>query len=192
MVNNFDAYSLHFRKPHALKIASASGHLIPQSIISNDLDEIRDFVRQVGACIYKPVRGGAHAYRVTDDLLEEDRRGMLRLSPVTIQQEIEGTNIRVFVIGDKAMAVEIVANSLDFRDDSNQKIVLHKASDEFLQSCIRLARNLKLKWTGIDFRMTADRQYFFLEANFSPMFLGFQKATGLPIDDELCRYLISF
>ena len=52
------------------------------------------------------------------------------------------------------------------------------------------ARELDLLWTGIDYRLTPDRQYVFLEANPSPMFLGFQSATGLPLLESLVDLLV--
>jgi D-alanine-D-alanine ligase-like ATP-grasp enzyme len=41
----------------------------------------------------------------------------------------------------------------------------------------------------MDFRLTADGRYVFLEANPSPMFLGFEKATGLPLTEALVKLL---
>ena len=45
-------------------------------------------------------------------------------------------------------------------------------------------------WTGIDLRLTPEGRYVFLEANPSPMFLGFERQTGLPITDNLAALLV--
>jgi D-alanine-D-alanine ligase-like ATP-grasp enzyme len=53
-----------------------------------------------------------------------------------------------------------------------------------------IARTLGLVWTGIDFRLTPDGVYVFLEANPSPMFMGFEKYAGLPLTDSLAALLL--
>ena len=47
-----------------------------------------------------------------------------------------------------------------------------------------------LVWTGIDFRLTPDGRYVFLEANPNPMFLGFEDRCGLPLTDALANLLL--
>ena len=44
--------------------------------------------------------------------------------------------------------------------------------------------------SGIDFRRTPEGQYFFLEANPSPMFLGFQRRADLPLTERLIALLV--
>ncbi len=51
------------------------------------------------------------------------------------------------------------------------------------------ARALDLLWTGIDLRLTPEGDYVFLEANPSPMFLGFERQTGLPLTESLAHLL---
>jgi hypothetical protein len=45
-------------------------------------------------------------------------------------------------------------------------------------------------WTGIDLRRTPDGRHVFLEANPSPMFLGFERRSGLPLTEALVALLI--
>jgi len=56
--------------------------------------------------------------------------------------------------------------------------------------CLRIARALDLLWTGIDLRLTPEGLYVFLEANPSPMFLGFERQTGLPLTESLATLLV--
>ena len=55
--------------------------------------------------------------------------------------------------------------------------------------CLDAARALDLLWTGIDLRLTPEGRYVFLEANPSPMFLGFESRSGLPLTDALADLL---
>ena len=43
---------------------------------------------------------------------------------------------------------------------------------------------------GIDLRLTPEGRYVFLEANPSPMFLGFEARAGLPLTDALVALLL--
>jgi D-alanine-D-alanine ligase-like ATP-grasp enzyme len=46
-------------------------------------------------------------------------------------------------------------------------------------------------WTGIDLRLTPEGRYVFLEANPSPMFLGFEQRSGLPLTEILAELLLA-
>ena len=54
----------------------------------------------------------------------------------------------------------------------------------------KAAATLDLLWTGIDLRLTREGQYVFLEANPSPMFLGFQHRCGLPLMESLAELIM--
>src|SRR5262249_476501 len=139
--------------------------------------------------IFKPVQGGAHARRLTANELTPENLLSLRIAPVTLQDEIPGTNIRAFVVGDAVLACEVKTAAVDFRDDHAPEIRVPELSPEQQERCRQIARKLELVWTGIDFRLTPDGTYVFLEANPSPMFIGFQAATGLPILEALATLL---
>ena len=62
--------------------------------------------------------------------------------------------------------------------------------EDLARLCRHVARALDLVWAGIDLRRTAAGEYFFLEANPSPMFLGFEAATGLPLTEALTELLL--
>ncbi len=45
-------------------------------------------------------------------------------------------------------------------------------------------------WAGIDLRRTPAGRFVFLEANPSPMFLGFEAGAGLPLTESLAALLL--
>lgn len=81
------------------------------------------------------------------------------------------------------------ADTLDFRDTPDPVIVPHPFAPEMEQRCRRIARALHLRWTGIDFRLTPGGRYVYLEANPSPMFLGFESRSGVPLTEALTELL---
>jgi hypothetical protein len=190
-VNGWRAYQLHQTKPVQLALVAALGMPIPATVLSNDPDTVRDFAACHPRCIFKPVQGGAHTRRLTPDHLSDDNLKNLALAPVTIQEEIPGTNVRVFVAGDRVLACEVATAAVDFRDDPEPCIVPHALPAEVAEMCQRAARALDLLWTGIDLRRTPEGRYVFLEANPSPMFLGFEQRCGLPLLESLADLLLA-
>jgi len=190
-VNGWHAYQLHQTKPVQLSMVSRLGVPVPATILTNDPETVKAFAARCPRCIFKPVQGGAHTRRLTAEHLDESHLSNLVFAPVTLQEEIVGTNIRVFVAGQRVLACEVNTEAIDFRDDQDPEITPHSLPDEVAGQCLAAAAALELHWTGIDLRRTADGRYFFLEANPSPMFMGFESRSGLKLTDALCELLMS-
>ena len=45
-------------------------------------------------------------------------------------------------------------------------------------------------FSGVDLVLTADGQYYVLECNRNPNFTAFRIATGVPVADAICRYML--
>lgn len=188
-VNGWAGYQLHQTKPAALAMVAALGYDIPATVTGNDAEAVRSFAAGRSRTIFKPVQGGAHARYVERHHLSESNLRNLALAPVTLQEEVGGTNIRAFVVGERVLACEVRASTLDFRDTTEPEIVPHALEAEIEERCRRIAETLHLRWTGIDFRLTPEGRYVFLEANPSPMFLGFESRSKLPITEALLDLL---
>jgi glutathione synthase/RimK-type ligase-like ATP-grasp enzyme len=189
-VNGWRGYQLHQTKPAALAIVAALGVPVPATVLGNDPEAVRAFAARCPHSIFKPVQGGAHTRRVTLAHLTDENLRNLAIAPVTLQEEVPGTNIRAFVIGRRLLACEIQSGSVDFRDTENPKIVPHVLPPAVEQQCFAAAEALSLVWSGIDLRLTPEGRYVFLEANPSPMFLGFESRSGLPLSDSLADLLL--
>ena len=191
-VNSWQAYQFHKEKPLQLSKAKQIGVSIPATLISNDPEQVIEFVQSQERVIFKPVYGGAHAQVVTESHLHPKRLSLaLSLSPVTIQEYIPGTNIRSYVIGESIYSAEIRSHSLDFREDSQAKLIPVELPESVQQQCIAITKALMLEWTAIDWRLKPSGEYMFLEANPSPMFLHFEHQTGFPITQQLVKLLMS-
>jgi len=188
-VNGWDAFHLHQTKPAALAMVAELGVPVPDTVLTNDPDGLIAFIDRHSRCIFKPVQGGAHTRRLELRHLADENLDNLRYSPVTLQEEIEGTDVRVFVAGGRVLACEVRTGELDFRDDPDPVIAAVELPDDVADRSVQIARKLHLLWTGIDYRRTPDGRYVFLEANPSPMFLGFEQRSGLPLTEALCDLL---
>jgi hypothetical protein len=189
-VNGWRAYQLHQTKPVQLAMVSRLGIPVPASLLANDPEAILHFAAQHRCCVFKPVQGGAHARRLTPDHLRPENLKNLAFAPVTLQEEVPGANIRVFVAGRRVFACQVQTESLDYRDDPDPTIRAVELPDAIAEQCLAIAGELELLWTGIDWRRTPDGQYVFLEANPSPMFLGFESSTGQPLTEALASVLL--
>lgn len=186
-VNPWHAFQYHKVKPRQLRHAMDLGARIPATLTSNDASEILQFCSLHKECIFKPVYGGALTERVSPAHLQPahlDRA--LSLSPVTIQEYVAGTNIRTYVLGNKVFSAELHSQQIDFRSDDNCHITLIDTPASLAQLSTTICQAFGMLWTAIDWRRNPQGQYYFLEANPSPMFIHFERQTGVPIT----RYLV--
>lgn len=191
-INSWDAYQFHKEKPLQLYAVKQLGIPIPATLVSNNAEQISEFAQTCERMIFKPVYGGAHTQFVTEGHLEPQRlHRVLRLSPVTIQQYIPGTNIRSFVLNGTVYSAEIRSDSLDFREDLKAELFPIALPESVSQQCLAIAKTLMLEWTAIDWRLKPTGEYVFLEANPSPMFIYFERQTGYPITQNLVEILMS-
>lgn len=189
-VNSWYAYQLHQEKPLQLRQVADLGVTIPPTMITNNAGAIAQFYQEHQSVIFKPVYGGAHTQFLTEEYLAPERMNLaLSIAPVTIQKYIPGTNIRSYVIGDQVYAGEIKSEAVDFREDQDHQLIPIKLPADIKNQCLAITKKLGMQWTGIDWRLTPTGEYFFLEANFSPMFIYFEQQTGLPITDSLIELL---
>lgn len=189
-VNSWAVFDSHRVKPRQLRQALCLGAKIPQTYIGNDADTVIEFSRKFESTIFKPVYGGAHATLITLDMLAKDRLSrVLRYAPATIQEYIRGTNIRTYVIGTHVYSAEIISESIDFRIDSDPIHVAIELPESVSKLAIEITAGLGMRWTAIDWRRDDCGNYYFLEANPSPMFMHFETLTGYPITERLIELL---
>lgn len=191
-VNSWHAYQYHQEKPLQLANAAELGISIPKSLISNSASHVKNFLKSIDRAIYKPVYGGAHTQLIDESMLDMARlEKVLAISPVTVQEFISGTNIRSYVIGEKIYSAELRSESVDFREDHSTQLIPINLPQSVSQWCLLIKQALGLEWTAIDWRRNELGDYYFLEANPSPMFLHFEKQTQLPITEALLDLLLS-
>lgn len=178
MVNPLNSFVDHYTKLDQLRKLPV---LIPPSLITNRYEDAESFAINYDKAVVKPVAGGAY--------LTDFSEVNAFFEPMMVQAFIEGENIRTFVFGDKVFSAIAVSDFDDFRLDdclTYEPIELATHEKELAKT---IASTLGYKWTAIDW-IRKDGNLFFLEANFSPMFLYFEEQTGYPITDLLVDLLI--
>jgi glutathione synthase/RimK-type ligase-like ATP-grasp enzyme len=171
----------------------ACGFSVPATLITNDPSAALAFAAaHHDDVIYKSVSGIRSIVR-RFDARQAERLPLLRHGPAQFQQRIKGNDIRVHVVADRIFATRIETPSIDYRyaASDGQSIIMRPTElpAEIAQRCIELTRQLGLLLAGIDLKETADGEYFCFEANPSPGFLFFERATDQPISTALAYLL---
>ena len=85
----------------------------PPTLVTNEPDDVRDFVARHGRVIYKSISSVRSIVREWQPR-DERALGRIRALPTQFQRFIEGTNIRVHVVGDKLFATEVEVGTKRF------------------------------------------------------------------------------
>jgi hypothetical protein len=192
VINTPEAVAAHRFKPLQSAAVAALGVATPATLISNSPAALRAFVAtQPAGVIVKPVGGGAYARRLVAADLE--RGPSIRACPMQYQAYVPGEDLRIYVVDERVFAGRIVTRDrdhVDFRTDPDHHSVACALGPDDVARCLRIARTLGLRFTGIDLRRTDAGELVFLEANPSPMFLRFEHDTGHPITQALVDALL--
>lgn len=194
-------------KPAELLLAARCGLTVPATAISNSPAHIRAFVTtQPGPVVRKlfscSVPGGegqpmvGHTRLITeDDLADLDSAA---LTAHQVQSFVDKQmDVRVVVIGQTLFPIAIIplepAARVDFRSRYRslryERIELPPDVDAGIRSYMAAAG---LVMASMDFSVTRDGTYYFLESNPSGgQYQWLQAATGAPISDTLATLLAS-
>ncbi|MBX7220857.1 MAG: hypothetical protein K1Y36_12980 [Blastocatellia bacterium] len=209
-VNPYTLNEVAEYKPYQLQVAQHIGWEIPQTLITNNPDEVREFYRQYdGNIIYKtvssPFRLGSgvgtppqliYTNRVKASDLE--RLESVTLAPCLFQEYVpKKVELRVTVVGRKTFAAEIHSQQSersreDWRryDFDNTPYLVHQLPAEVEAKCQQLVKEMGLVFGCIDLILTPDDRYVFLEINPNGQWGWIESLTGMPIGDNLVQMMI--
>lgn len=176
-------------KPYQVSLVEDYGFLAPRTLVTNRPEAAAEFFEAMeGRVIYKSVSYVRSIVKVMqrEDL---DRLPSLRTCPLQLQECVEGTDIRVHVVGDRVFASLISAEQSDYRYDRGAEITAWELPGEIADRCVAVARGLGFVLTGIDLRMTSDGRFYCFEVNPSPAFTWYEDRTEQPIVAALCDVL---
>lgn len=199
-------------KPLQLSLAVKAGFRAPETLVSNDPDAIADFYRRHnGEVVYKCFRGNAwrledgseriYAMNRTVPLEPEDleRREALAAAPGIFQRRIEKAfELRVTAMGRTLIAARIDSQTHEAtREDwrSGQHLLAIEPFDlpeAVAETCRRYMRAAGLNFGCVDFIVTPEDEYVFLEVNQADQFLWKEaRCPELPMLQAFCDFLIA-
>jgi hypothetical protein len=192
VINRPSAMASNNSKPYQMELIRAAGFEVPDTLVTTDVAAVQEFWQKHGAVIYKSVSG---IRSIVSRLRPEHREKLPDVShcPTQFQEYVEGTDIRVHVVGDEVFGCEILCNADDYRYPSDQsegpRVQSWPVPEELASRCRRLAAALDLSVAGIDLRRTAASRFYCFEANPSPAFSFYEEATGQPIAAAVAQLL---
>jgi len=194
-----------------LRLARELGFRIPETLVSNNPSEIRDFdsfLRGKGGklaakLISKGPPKAAHPdeqYVVFTQILSESdlqNDATLGLCPAMYQEYVEKAfELRVTVAGNEIFACEIHSQQsetthIDWRryDLPNTPHLVHDASPELVRRCLEITRHFRLEFAAIDLIVTPEGETVFLELNPNGQWGWIEELTGMPIANAIARHL---
>lgn len=174
IINRPSAEATNQSKLYQAMAIERSGFRVPESLVSNDAEEIEHFAARHGQVIYKSM---SSVRSIVQELDVRSLRELGAIGPALFQQQVLGRNVRVHVVGDEAVACVIDSEATDYRYGP-ACFARSTLPAEVAQKCVAVTRALGLELSGIDLIETPDDQYYCLEVNPNPAFSVFDRASN--------------
>jgi len=195
-------------KPLQLKAAVECRLTIPLTLISNDPAEVRRFFAECGGdMIYKSLsskmvmtddgrQGNIFTSRVSVDDLKDE--AAIRQTACMFQKHVaKDIELRLTIIGEQIYAAAIYSQELAITETDwrrGQGVVRYEKyvlPSDIASKCLALLKLLGLVFGTVDFIVTPDGEYLFLEVNPSGQWAWIEDATGLPLTRAMADLLVS-
>lgn len=193
VVNRIAPMGSNFSKPFQAQLIRQHGFLVPETLITNDPDLVREFCRKHKRVIFKSISGIRSIVQMLDDK-DMERLDQIRWCPTQFQEYVAGTDVRVHTVDTKAFATRVSTAATDYRyahreGGSEANLQAMQLPDELAERCIRLSRGLGLAFAGIDLRITPESHVYCFEVNPCPVYSYYEANTEQPIAEAVARYL---
>lgn len=192
VVNRASAMGSNSSKPYQAQLIKKHGFSVPETLITNDPDFVREFQQKHDSIIYKSI---SSVRSIVQHLEADDlpRLEQIRWCPTQFQEFVEGTDIRVHVVGEQVFATAIETEATDYRYAGSQGSYANldaiDLESNLAANCVKLSEALGLAFAGIDLKITPEGEIFCFEVNPSPGFSYFEAHTGQPIAKAVAAYL---
>jgi hypothetical protein len=196
------------QKALQLRVAAKLGFELPPTLITNSPAEFLEFYRQHNGQIVSKLASGVFFQtlgttfsRYTEAVTRRDvaYAHAVRYCPTIYQAYVpKRLELRVTVVGVQVFAAEIHSQDShhtrhDWRryDHFTTRHRPHELPEAVRQQCLQLVQHFGLRYGAIDFILTPDGRYVFLELNPNGQYLWIEDATSLPISDAIADELLS-
>lgn len=188
-------------KLNQLCIAKELGFTIPHSIVTNNISEVKSFLKTHKQCIIKPLIANTKYGDLlinfnTNRITLEHLQSIDKIDyPVFIQEEIQRKyELRITLVGNKlypcAIEIDSTEKDVDIRTRTTSlphKIITVPANIE--KKCFELSKKLGLNFAAFDIAYTPEGKYVFFEINPNGQYLWIEEKTGAPISERIARLL---
>lgn len=208
-VNPIESISRANNKPTQLALALSHGATIPETLITNDVEELGDFLDQHEEVIFKPLHSalwevGEKKFGAYTSLIgrqDISPREKIQACPGIYQVRIpKAFEVRAQFFGATCFAVRIESQALDkgtvdWRRERGNPALLAEAialPSKVEDQCRAIMRSLGLVSGAFDFIVTPSGDWIFLEVNEAGQFMFLEMwCESIPILDAFVNFLES-
>lgn len=194
VANPLSAMASNTSKPYQAQVVVRHGFDTPRTLVTDDPDEARSFAAEVGQAVYKSTSGVRSIVTAFDPVADGPRLSRLRWCPVQFQERVRGRDVRVHVVGERALAAIVSSDAVDYRYSRRQtgtdaRLEPYPLGDDLAARCVTLAADLGLPFAGVDLKLADDGRVVCFEVNPSPGYTWYEQEAGLPISAALADWL---
>lgn len=176
-------------KPQVLKLAQECGLAIPQTLITNERERLDGLEKVV-----KPINGGGYCELLEEVLERTPFKDGRAASPAIVQERLTPPEIRLYRIGDRYFAFNMISSELDYRATQDCRVEFagdaESSHAELTGGLGKLLEKLGLDFAAADFKTSPDSGHLlFLEVNTGPMFAAFNHASNGQLCDAMIAHL---
>ncbi len=195
VINRCAPMASNSSKPYQAQLIREQGFLVPETLITNEPELVREFRAKHGRVIYKSISAVRSIVQELNDE-DEERLERIRWCPTQFQAFVEGTNLRVHTVGGEAFATAVRSEATDYRYAARQagepaELREVTLSSGLSEKCLRLSQALGLEFAGIDLKVTPEDDVYCFEVNPCPAFSYYEANTGQAISAAVARRLAS-
>lgn len=206
-INNLRNAQIAENKFYQYNLAKKCNFEIPRQIVSNDVTLLKSFIKENGVCVVKTL--AQEFYKDSDGVfkglyvnkIDEDSLNSFgdNENPITLQKYYDKSyEVRYTVVGNEHFVCKIesqkskVAN-IDWRryDIPNTPHFIMSPPDSIRAKVSHLMELLGLSYGAIDFVVTKENDWIFLEINPLGQWLWIEDLTGLDISGGIARLFVS-
>lgn len=192
-----------------LKLAQNIGLNIPDSIITNDPNALIEFCNKHETISTKSLNAPNFTYQgkiypifnrvVKDKQLIFDNIESIKICPTYFQEYIDKIyDIRVIVIGNSIYAFSIDSQSNVYSQEDFRGAAAELLKHYYIQLPIDLQNQILkfiemqgLRFSALDFILSKNGKYYFIENNPNGQWMWLEYATGFPLTEKMLNYLLN-
>ncbi len=204
-MNSLEAIALANNRLTQLKVATACGFKVPDSLVSNRRQDVENFIAENGEVIVKQISSG-HPRECADRLLfarKLDRTSLsaysdnIANSPSLYQSLVEkDTELRVYFVDG---AVYCAGMRISGGDDVDSRSLIAKKhyfkyslDDATINKVHRLTNMMNLRYAAIDMAVDKFGDLIFFEVNHSGQWGYVEKETGIPVTQAIASKVVAY
>lgn len=196
------------KKIFQLQLAEKIGFKIPETIVTNDSEKVKEFFYHKKKIVFKAIyheflNYADKGFNIPTTLITEQHLEHLDLvtkTPCLFQKFIDKAyELRVTVVGEKFFPIKIDSQKnpqtvVDWRNPEfidKLKYELVDLPDGIIGKCAAMMKELNLVFGAFDFVIDKNDQWYFLEINPNGQWYWLEDLTGVLISDAIVDILIN-